>query len=344
MAGDGWGEWAPYVTVAERRAQAAREVKKLQKGGAKVSPVVIDGRAIASTFWGKSWCKNLESYSDYANRMPRGRTYVRNGSVIDLQVQGGSVTARVSGSRIYRVEITVKPLPAARFHALAEDCSGAIDSVVELLAGKLSRGVMERLCRKDGGLFPTPKELSFSCSCPDWASMCKHVAAALYGVGARLDDRPELLFALREVDQAELVAKVSAEALLGGAGGGSGDVALGDAGLESLFGIEMEADGAVTWEGVGAGAAPAAESPPVAGVAVKVPAAKSQPVSVVGGESPDDLITAQDLLGEGIPRSTFQNWVSAGHLRRTETRGVYLVTEAGWERINRFVAAQGGGE
>ena len=311
MARGGYGSyWAPYVPVAERRRKAVQTARSLEKSGRKLAPVVIPGRTIARTFWGKAWCDNLEAYSDYENRLPRGRTYARNGSVIDLQVQPGSVTALVSGSSMYRITIRVSALPASRFRALCDDCSGAIDSVIELLGGRLSRGVMERLCKKDTGLFPAPAELDFACSCPDWASMCKHVAAALYGVGARLDDRPELLFTLRQVDQADLVAKVSAEALLGDA---SDAAPLDDEGLESLFGIELD------------GPEPRAE--PI-----------REPLVDASEPNPDDLLTARDLLDEGIPRSTFQNWVTAGHLRRTTKRGVYLVTEAGWERINRYVA------
>src|SRR6202048_743999 len=95
-----WG-WRPYVSVAERRRQAQREMAKLTKKGQTVSPVVIEGRTIVKTFWGKAWCENLERYSDFANRLPRGRTYVRNGSVIDLQITPGEIKAMVSGSEIY---------------------------------------------------------------------------------------------------------------------------------------------------------------------------------------------------------------------------------------------------
>src|SRR5712691_11009892 len=144
----------PYVSVGSRRAQAARELATLKQKGRTVSPVVIDGRKIAATFWGEAWCDNLERYSDYANRLPRGRTYVRNGSVVDLQVGAGKVTARVAGSSLYRVQVSVSPLPKARWRALCGDCSGAVDSLVELLQGRLSKGVMERICRPDSGLFP----------------------------------------------------------------------------------------------------------------------------------------------------------------------------------------------
>jgi uncharacterized Zn finger protein len=242
MADYGYYGWRPYVSVAERRRNAQREMAKLKKKGHPVAPVVIEGRTIASTFWGKSWCDNLERYSDYENRLPRGRTYVRNGSVVDLQVGAGEVSAHVSGSELYRVKVTVAPVPKARFKAICADCAGAIDSLVELLQGRFSQGVMERLCQQRTGLFPSPKDISFSCSCPDWAFMCKHVAAVLYGVGARLDAKPELLFRLRQVDEQQLIAHAGAGVPLAKKGPAK-DKVLGDAGLAELFGIDL-ADGA----------------------------------------------------------------------------------------------------
>ena len=168
----------------------------------------IEGRLIANSFWGKSWCENLERYSDYANRLPRGRTYVRNGSVVDLQIGKGELKAHVAGSELYTVSIVIAPVAAARWKAIAKDCAGGIDSLVELLQGRLSKAVMDRVCRKEDGLFPAPKDIKLSCSCPDSASMCKHVAAVLYGVGARLDEKPEHLFTLRAVDVADLLVHV----------------------------------------------------------------------------------------------------------------------------------------
>ena len=232
------GNWRPYVTVAERRLQAARLVAKMKKAGRKVAPVEIEGRKIARTFWGDAWCKNLEAYSDYENRLPRGRTYVRNGSVIDLRIEAGRVRSLVSGSEIYEVEITIKPLAKKRWTDLKGRCSGRIDSLVELLKGSISKGVMEIVTSKGKGLFPSPREIELTCSCPDWAVMCKHVAATLYGVGARLDHRPELLFTLRGVDPAELV-----EAAVDGAPPGRkprrGRVLEADD-LSSVFGVDID--------------------------------------------------------------------------------------------------------
>ncbi len=201
-------EWAPYVPVAERRRQAERAVQKLRRAGDPVAPVAIAGRVIATTFWGRAWCENMESYRDYESRLPRGRSYVRNGSVVDLQIASGRITALVSGSDLYRVAITIKETAKTHWRAICADCTGAIDSLVELLQGRFSKAIMERLCRQEGGLFPRPSDIGFSCSCPDHASLCKHVAAVLYGVGARLDHKPELLFRLRAVDETDLVARI----------------------------------------------------------------------------------------------------------------------------------------
>ena len=233
-----WG-FRPYVTVAQRRAQAAREVVKLKKEGRAIAPVVIEGRKIARTFWGKAWCDNLTRYSDYANRLPRGRTYVNNGSVIDLKISRGEVVALVSGSDIYKVKIDIAVAAPPRWRAICADCAGSVGSLVELLQGKLSKNVMERVCREADGLFPTPREIGMSCSCPDSADMCKHVAATLYGVGARLDSYPDLLFALRGVDRDELIVNVGVDLSLSTAPATS-DRMLATDDVAALFGLEMD--------------------------------------------------------------------------------------------------------
>jgi uncharacterized Zn finger protein len=230
--------WRPYVPIHVRRQRAEREMARLKKKGQPVSPVVIQGRSIATTFWGQSWCRNLEAYSDYANRLPRGRAYVRNGSVIDVQIAPGGVRAWVSGTTLYEVRVGVAAVPRARWAALCKDCAGGIDSLVELLQGRLSKGVMERICRQKTGLFPSPAEIEFACSCPDWASMCKHVAAVLYAIGARLDERPELLFALRRVDEKDLIAKAG-RALPLAHKGPAAEKILSEKGLSEIFGIEL---------------------------------------------------------------------------------------------------------
>jgi uncharacterized Zn finger protein len=238
MGDYGWGGWRPYVSVAQRRAKAMRAMEKRKKQGHAVSPVSIEGRTIARTFWGKAWCENLERYSDYANRLPRGRTYVRNGSVVDLQIAPGAIHAHVSGSQLYKVELKIAPVAKAKWRSICSDCAGAIDSLVELLQGRLSKGVMERICRQNHGLFPSPDEIQLSCSCPDWAGMCKHVAAVLYGIGARFDHQPELLFRLRAVDEMELIANAGKAAPLSKQGPAASKV-LGDKDLSAVFGLDM---------------------------------------------------------------------------------------------------------
>jgi len=236
-------QWPAYVPVAERRRRAAREMEKLSKKGQTISPVTIEGKKIATTFWGKAWCDNLEGYADFANRIERGRTYVRNGSVVDLQIAPNAVTAVVSGSSLYKIAIEISAVPKRQWSTICRDCASGIDSLVELLQGRFSTGVMERICRQVDGLFPGPAEITFKCSCPDWAYMCKHVAAVLYGVGARLDQQPELLFRLRAVDANELVAHIDRDTPLSRSGPDAGKV-LADDDLSALFGLDMDgADG-----------------------------------------------------------------------------------------------------
>jgi uncharacterized Zn finger protein len=234
-----WG-WRPYVSAAEKRARAQRHVQKLQKQGRTLQPVQAAGRAVAKTFWGKAWCDNLERYSDFSNRLPRGRSYLRNGSVLDLQITKGKITAIVQGSSIYDVVIDLDPLKKNAWKQITKDCSQSIHSLLDLLQGRLSDGVMERLVHPQNGLFPQPKEILLGCSCPDWADVCKHVAAVLYGVGTRLDTQPELLFLLRQVDQAELVQQAVSESNLDAALSTDSEASLQGADLGELFGIEIE--------------------------------------------------------------------------------------------------------
>ena len=236
----GYWSWKPHVPVAKRREQAERAAQKAQKAGQDFAPVRLASRTIAKTFWGKAWCDNLEAYSDFGNRLPRGRTYVRSGAVIDLKVEPGRVIAQVVGSSIYRIEIGIAALSARAWKALVADCTGSIATLIELLQGKFSQAVMMRLCEPKTGLFPAPAEIRFDCSCPDWATMCKHVAAALYGVGARLDEKPELLFILRQVDPNDLLAAQAAELPARVKRPAKAKV-LDDSALADVFGIEMAA-------------------------------------------------------------------------------------------------------
>jgi uncharacterized Zn finger protein len=235
-----FGHWKPYVPAAKRRAQARRAVATATKSGQNLAPVVIEGKTIAKTFWGKAWCQNLEAYSDFANRLPRGRTYVRNGSVIDLKIEPGKVKARVMGSNLYEIEVRIAAVPAHHWKVLTKECTGSIASLVELLQGRLSQPVMERICQPKTGLFPAPKDIGLKCSCPDWATMCKHVAAVLYGVGARLDQQPDFLFTLRQVDATHLVTQAADLPMQMRQTSDKSNV-LDDTALADVFGIEMAA-------------------------------------------------------------------------------------------------------
>ena len=274
--------YKPYVSVGERQKQAEKAAVKAKKSGKVYSPIAAYRGALAKTVWGKAWCDNLQAHSDYANRLPRGSSYVRNGSVIDLQISAGEVKARVMGSSLYKVEVTLKPVEPAQWKAICKDCSGSIASLVEILQGKLSTSVMQRLCQPGTGLMPTAKALKFSCSCPDWADMCKHVAAVLYGVGARLDHQPELLFTLCNVDAKELIQAAGSGLVAPRMAPKSAQV-LDDTLLDDVFGLEM-AEEAKSPEAVVllklkaakkvATKKPAAKKAPTVKVAVKKAAAK----------------------------------------------------------------------
>ncbi len=263
----GYYGWPAYVTVAERRAKAKKQLEKMKKKGLKVQPVALSGRKIAASFWGKGWCEHMESFSDYANRLPRGRSYVRNGSVCHLEIAAGRIAALVSGTTLYNVRITIEPLKASRWEAVKSACSGKIASLVDLLRGKLDGSVMEVVTDRKTGLFPLPGEMKFECDCPDWAGMCKHVAAVLYGVGARLDQSPEMLFLLRGVNHLELIDVTAAVADATAAGTSRRRIAA--TGLADVFGIEMADTGV-------------AEDPPALAPSGKAkPEKKSKPAAKV---------------------------------------------------------------
>jgi uncharacterized Zn finger protein len=233
------GGYPPYVSVAERRAKAEKIIAKAKKAGANYAPIEAYRGAIAKTFWGKAWCDNLQAYSDYDNRLPRGATYVRNGSVIDLQIKANTVQALVMGSNLYSVDVHITQVPKAQWQAICTDCASSIDTLVDLLQGKLAKPVMERICKPLTGLFPSPKEIRFTCNCPDSAGMCKHIAAVMYGVGARLDQQPDMLFTLRQVQAKDLVAQAGSGLPTKGTGPSTGRV-LDDSALADVFGLEMD--------------------------------------------------------------------------------------------------------
>jgi len=282
--------WRPYVSVHERRRKAERAMSALRKKGVDVQPVTLSGRTIASTFWGKAWCDHLENFSDFANRLPRGRTYVRNGSVCHLEIHKGLIEARVSGSEVYTVRVEIKPIARQKWQKIKARSAGQISSLLDLLAGRLSAGVMQVVTDAKEGLFPLPGEMSFSCSCPDWAVMCKHVAAVLYGVGARLDTQPELLFLLRGVDHEELISAPAEQAVVEATTRGKAKRVQAED-LGAVFGIDLQPAARV------AGAAPRTRqptTPPPAQRPVRT-ARKAKTMARAGDEQESQTATAGPL-------------------------------------------------
>ncbi len=200
----GWF-YPEYVPVAQRIKNAQKKIEKLQKKGKNIVPLIKPGRKITTTFWGNSWCNHIESFSDYESRLARGRTLVRNGSVCHLEILNGKVNAMVAGSELYNINITIKNLNNSKWLNIKNFCSGKIGSILDLLSGNLSDSIMNIVCDQNSGLFPLPGEIELDCSCPDWAVMCKHVAAVLYGVGVRLESEPAEIFKLRGVNYEELI-------------------------------------------------------------------------------------------------------------------------------------------
>lgn len=235
---DRYSFFPPRKSKGERIRDAAKKIKALEKKGLKFSPVKLEGSKIAATFWGKAWCDNIESYRDYDYRLERGRSYVRSNSIIDLMIDAGAVTAQVMGSSLYKVAVTVKPVPAARWKKIRKACAGQIGSLVELLRGRISKEVMAVMTERKTGLFPSPAEISFSCSCPDGACMCKHVAAVMYGIGHRLDTQPELLFLLRGADTVDLLDAVATTPFT--AAQASTGETLATEELADVFGVELD--------------------------------------------------------------------------------------------------------
>lgn len=238
-----WG-YAPYVSVAEKKARAEKKLKQLKKKMPDIQPVILSGTTLARSWWAKSWNTNLERYADYDNRIDRGKSYVRHGAVLDLKILPGKVQAMVLGSAAtpYKVVVDIQPIGKAQWLEIKKQCDGHLKSLRELLAGKFSETLSGVFFDKKKGLFPDQKAIKFQCSCPDWASMCKHVAAVLYGIGARFDEDPALFFTLRGVEMSELVAEAvsdKANELLGKTEEKSARV-IEDTDLSALFGIDMD--------------------------------------------------------------------------------------------------------
>ena len=243
-----------YIPVAERRRQALKKMEKLRTAGENIQPIepMKSRGLIAKSFWGKAWCKHLEAFSDYENRLPRGRTYIRNGSVCHLGIGKEEAKAIVSGSEMYELSIHIEPLCPEKWSNIKNECKGKIGSLIELLQGKISDEIMTVVTHRENGLFPHPNEIRFNCNCPDWADMCKHVAAAMYGIGVRLDTEPELLFKLRGVNHEELISMDTAvDEITGGRRSRRRRTLKADA-LEEVFGVALEKEESPSFEATGA--------------------------------------------------------------------------------------------
>jgi uncharacterized Zn finger protein len=230
--------WWSYEEAEEAKERLQREIAKRVKRGERFEALVpASGKKhLCTTFWGKAWCSHLETYQEYESRLPRGRSYLRQGNVYNLDIGPGKVNAVVAGSELYDTQVLIEPLKASKWHEMVEKCEGQVGSMLDLLAGKLGDGVMRVLSDAEEGLFPNTREIRFDCSCPDHADMCKHVSAVLYGVGVLLDTKPELLFTLRGVDGADLLAKAK-DAAVTEMAEKAGELAGAD--LSAIFGIEL---------------------------------------------------------------------------------------------------------
>ena len=230
-----------YEDARERKERLQREIAKRKKRGEafEVLSAPAGQKKLCATFWGQAWCRNLESYQQYESRLPRGRSYLRQGNVYNFEIEAGMLKAVVAGSELYETSIHIQPLPKKQWQEIVKAGAGQVGSMLDLLAGKLGDGLMRILTDPQDGLFPKPKEIRFDCSCPDHADMCKHVSAVLYGVGVLLDTKPELLFTLRGVDQAELLSNASSAAITD-ISANTGDLAGVD--LSAIVGIDLSAE------------------------------------------------------------------------------------------------------
>lgn len=336
--------YPPYVSVAQRKAKAQKKLKQLKKKNPSIRPVIVEGQALAKTWWGKAWNKNLEKYADYSNRIGRGRSYVRQGSVLDLQIAPKRITALVagSGSKPYTVHIHIKEIQKAIWMRIRHKCEGKLESLQKLLAGKFPKELQEIFTVKREGLFPSPKEIKFDCSCPDWADMCKHVAAVLYGIGTRLDEDPSLFFKLRNVKIEDLISQAvstKTSKLLNQAKKKS-QKALDDTDLSDLFGIDLET---TTKSKTGVKSNPKLPKPVVAKPKIKSVLKKSQkpnkntskpkkrPPLILVKEAilkAKKGISALDLeLKTGIPRKQIYALVQKlkqDQIIKSKSRGVYI--------------------
>ena len=227
-------DYATYVSVTERKAKAKKLISILKKKDKNISPVIINSRIkIAHSFWGQAWCKNIESYRDLDYRLEQGRSYVRSGAVVDLRISEKQVRSQVIGSELYKVKIDFNSFPKESWNSFTKKCTSVTDSIVDLLSGKIPDVVSKLITDESIGLFPNPNEIKFDCNCLDYADVCKHIAATLYGIGVHFDKDPNLFFILRGVDPSDLIKKSREELTQGTKDTISNET------MEDLFNIEI---------------------------------------------------------------------------------------------------------
>ena len=148
-------------------------------------------------------------YADYENRIERGRSYLRNDAVVDLKIKGNEIYSRVLGGgyKPYRIRIRIDALSERQRLNIEQQASGKLQDLESLIQGNFPKDLKNLFFQK-GGLFPSPNEIHFDCNCPDWADMCKHVAAVMYGIGIRIDTNPTQLFELRGIPIESLLTRV----------------------------------------------------------------------------------------------------------------------------------------
>ena len=190
--------------------------------------IKLHSKSISNTWWGQEWCKTINVYADYENRLSRGKTYLRQERVQDLTIEDNTITAKVKGkwSDYYNVTIKIRELPRSKSNII-------IKKISEL--GSILKGSIPEDCRflfsiGELGLFPTKDDLIYTCDCPDscggliygsnWnsakeicevdpnnAMLCKHVAAVLYSVGSILDKEPLIIFQLRGINVTKYISE-----------------------------------------------------------------------------------------------------------------------------------------
>jgi uncharacterized Zn finger protein len=183
------------------------------KGGIKAS---TRRGSFGATWWARRWIDVLESF-DIGARLQRGRSYARKGQVLSIDVSKASVQAKVQGSRAepYVVQIKVRPLMPSEWKRLAEQLSQQAIFAASLLAGEMPQQIEEAFTGAGMSLFPEKsRDISSSCSCPDWSNPCKHIAAVYYLLGEAFDQDPFLIFRMRGMDRDEFTALLGEKRLL----------------------------------------------------------------------------------------------------------------------------------